>query len=169
MIEVGKGGCSRLDQPFAVGVSDFNQIDQQVVGDAGAVQCRAKGANIARFGALTAGEGGDDGFQLALLILPAGEFEAQGVAPGFCFAAGGRGLPGCRRFPWTGQQAVAPTEQAVQFAGFAVDRRLGVDGALLFGERGGASGCGGGEIGLGLRSTGLQVRIGKRAIRAACR
>ena len=57
---------------------------------------------------LTAGEGGDDGLQFALLVLPAGEFEAQGIAPGFRFALlANEGFRVAAGFLGKAQQAVA--------------------------------------------------------------
>ncbi|MCU0989244.1 MAG: hypothetical protein MUE63_06600 [Xanthomonadales bacterium] len=56
--EMGKRGEQGFDGILPAGVGDFDQIDQQVVGDAGGVQRGAEISDIARFGPLTAGEGG---------------------------------------------------------------------------------------------------------------
>ena len=93
---------------------------------------------------MTTGEGSDDGLQFALLTLPAGEFKAQSVAPGFRRALlADDYFRIIARFLGQAHQAVTFVEQSFKFAGFAVDRRLGVNGALFFGEGGDTAGFGG--------------------------
>ena len=92
--------------------------------------------------------------------MPAGELKAQGIAPGFRFALlADEGFRVAARFLGQAQQAVAFIEQAVQFAGFAVDRRLRIDGALFVVTRGATLGFGSGKFGFRLRLTGLQGRF----------